>query len=44
MYLNLINQLVIKKTKKQKPNIWINKERKTERKLPTCESNKKIIK
>ena len=41
MYLNLINQLVIKKTK---PNIWVNKERKTERKLPTCESNKKIIK
>ena len=40
MYLNLINQCVIKKTK-AKPNTWINKLRKTERKLPTCESNKK---
>ena len=39
MYLNLINQLVIKKTNKQ-TNIWINKEREKEGKLPSCESNK----
>ena len=39
MYLNVINQLVIKKkTKQKKTNISINKERKKERKLPT--SNK----
>ena len=42
MYLNLINQLVIKKKTTTTTNIWINKQTKKERKFPmyTCESDK----